>query len=62
MAHIFYSDSDESDFSGFGSSYIDLPLDESDDSDVLFSDDDAPVVISDDATWTQDLSPIVVRI
>ncbi|KAH3885659.1 hypothetical protein DPMN_009654 [Dreissena polymorpha] len=52
MAHIFDSDSDDSEFSGFGSSDIDLPLDESDD--VSFSDDDAPVVISDDATWTQD--------
>ncbi|KAH3754275.1 hypothetical protein DPMN_019624 [Dreissena polymorpha] len=62
MAHIFDSDSDDSEFSGFGSSDIDLPVDESDDSDVSFSDNDTPVVISDDATWTQDLSPIVVRI
>jgi len=61
MAHIFESDSDESEFSGFGSSDIDVPLDENDDSDVEFSDnEDAELVLPDDDAWTQDLSPIVV--
>ena len=44
MAHIFYSDSDESDFSGFGTSDIDVTVVHYV-SDVMLSDDENPEVV-----------------